>query len=69
MKEILYGWLGIQIIVFYECLSFCYGVSWLSGSKIVFVYCAGGTGSDKLAVVRSDLSKILCLLYVWFTAL
>jgi len=35
MKEILYGWLGIKIIVFYECSSFCYGVSWLSVSKIV----------------------------------
>jgi len=22
MKEILYGWLGIKVIVFYECSSF-----------------------------------------------
>jgi len=35
MREILYGWLNIKRNLFFECSSFCYGVSWLSVSKIV----------------------------------
>jgi hypothetical protein len=65
MKEILYGLLGIKINVFYECSSFCYGVSW----KIVFFFFAGDEFASSSLSNESDksfnppcvINKFICL--------
>ena len=62
MKEILYGWLNIKRIVFYECSSFCYGVSWLSVSNIVLCLYFAPEARVLINWHQSDRSCLCCCL-------